>query len=111
MAWRTGRVRIELNRAGVRAAALTSTEVRAALRSRAELVRDAAQIRYDAISVGERDKGPEGHEPAESVTITAVMVEGGVTRANARILGDHPAALNVEAKHRVLGHSIDAGGD
>jgi len=31
------------------------------------------------------------------------------TRAGASVLLDHPAALRIEAKHRVLGTCIDAG--
>lgn len=78
-------VRIELNRAGVRAAALTSPEVRAELRRIAEATAGRAR--------GQCDNDIE-------------VVEGGQSRARAyvRMLGPDAAAR--EAKHRILGRSL-----
>jgi hypothetical protein len=103
-ALKTGPVRIELNGPGIREA-LKSEEVASDIERRANAVAEVARARYDAISVGEREAGQGGGEHHIPVT---VHMGSGATRARARIVADHPAALHVEAKHRVLGHSIDA---
>lgn len=100
---RIGRVRIEINRAGVREAALTGDAVRDLILSRARRVADAANTRYRSIEVGGRDVG----DSPTRVRASAKMGEGR-SRARARVVADHPASLAIEAKHRVLGHSVDA---
>lgn len=99
----TGRVKIEHNPEGIREL-LQSDPVAEEIERRAELVRQAAQERYDAIAVGARDKG---EKPGDPVEVTVTMVEG-THRARARVAADHPAAAAIEAKHRPLGQSIDA---
>jgi hypothetical protein len=100
----TGSVRLELNSPGIREM-LKSDDVANDIERRAQAVAAAARARYDSISVGEREAGQGGGEHHIPVS---VHMGSGTTRARARIVADHPAALHVEAKHRVLGHSIDA---
>lgn len=80
-------IRIDLNRDGIRAAALTSPQVRAMIAAKAEKVAEAAR----------------GHTDDEIVTAHA-----GKSRARSyvRRLGSGAAG---EAKDRALGGSIDAG--
>lgn len=104
MVWKTGKVRIDLNGEGIREL-LVSDGVSSEIQGRAERVSEAANTRYGAIAVGQRDAGA----PPESVEITTSVHMGtGKTRARARVVADHPASRAVEAKHRVLGQSMDA---
>lgn len=82
------RMRLELDSAGVRAAALTSPEVRAEIHARAEAMAAAARQRTDN---------------------EVVVADGGRSRARSyvRMLG--PDAAAEEAQERILGSAIDAG--
>lgn len=71
------------------------------LDQKAEAVADAA--RGQGISVGDRDGGT-GEVPLPIEAKSA----GNASRARAIVTVDHPAALNVESKHRLLGSSLDA---
>lgn len=86
--------RIELNRAGVREAALTSPDVRAALRTVADQIADRAR----AIDAGEGVTS----KPSE-----ISVREGGSTRARAYIHAEGAAAAAREAKYRILGRALD----
>lgn len=55
-------------------------------------------------AAGIRVEGVPGRIPLP-VTVT---VHPGRSRARARVILDHPAGLAVEAKHRILGSSVDA---
>ena len=112
MVWRTGKVRIDLNGEGIREL-LISDGVSSEIEGRAEKVSENANTRYAAIGVGVRDaKGDDpvdSSDSEESTNIsTSVHMGTGKTRARARVVADHPAARAVEAKHRVLGQSMDA---
>lgn len=80
--------KIELDRAGIREAALTSPEVREAVAERAERIAAAARGRTD---------------------LEIEVVNAGRSRARSyvRMLGAEAAPT--EAKHRILGTAIDAG--
>lgn len=82
---------------------LLSAEVKADLQHRADAVRAAAEAdaAWDQLVSG---------EPGDETIPYRVRVERSGDRNVARVSGDHPAALNVEAKHRVLGRAIDAAG-
>lgn len=82
------RFKIDLDRAGVRAAALTSPEVRAAIAETAERMATAARSRTDN---------------------EIVVTNAGRSRARSyvRMLG--PDAERTEARDRILGTAIDAG--
>ena len=88
--------RLELDRAGVREAALTSPEIRAELRRIAEGVADRAR----SIGAGE---GVTSH-PSE-----IEVGEGGTTRGRAYVRAVGDAAAAREAKYRILGRAL--GGD
>jgi hypothetical protein len=109
MVWKTGKVRIDLNGEGIREL-LVSDGVSREIEARAERVSGAANTRYDAIGVGQRDAGAEGVASSSDPTniTTSVHMGAGKTRARARVVADHPAARAIEAKHRVLGQSMDA---
>lgn len=89
-------VRIELARDGLRAY-LASPEVQAMLERKARAVAQAAESR--AIKV-------EG-TPGTPVPIEVASRSGG-SRARASVYIAHPSGLAVEAKHRLLGGSLDA---
>lgn len=100
--WQTGAIRIELNTEGVREL-LRSEPVALDIERRADAVAVAANGRYDAIEVGARDvKG------AKAPIVAVVHMGLGKNRARGRVVAEHPAALNVESRHRVLGASMDA---
>lgn len=105
MTWQTGRIKIDLNGDGIREM-LRSDGVQDVLDGVADRVADAANQRYGALAVGARKAGEAG-----DTTIKAERRSPGksATRGRSRVVADHPAALNVEAKHRVLGSSVDAG--
>jgi hypothetical protein len=103
----TGSVEITLNSDGIRER-LKSDGVANDIERRAQAVAAAARERYARIAVGPREAG-EGPGP-HHIPVEVHMGEG-PTRARARIVADHPAALVVEMKHRVLGQSIDAARD
>lgn len=104
--WQTGSVRIELNGPGIREL-LLSDEVAADIERRADTVAAQANSRYESIRVGGRDAGAHAGEEGEHIKARVDMGKG-KNRARARVVADHPAARNVEARDRVLGHSIDA---
>ena len=87
--------RIELARNGLREV-LAGPEVRAMLEDKARAVAQAAEAR--GIKV-------EGSEKALPIKVES---RAGGTRARASVIIDHPAGLAVEAKHRLLGGSLDA---
>lgn len=95
-----GSVRIELNGDGIREL-LGSDGVQDMLTSKAEAVAEAARSR--GITVGPTDGG-SGEVP---LPIEA-KATGTASRARAIVVVDHPAALAAEAKHRLLGGSLDA---
>lgn len=105
MTWKTGTIRLELNGPGIREL-LLSDGVAADIHDRADRVAAAANQRYETIDVGARDSG---QPPGETTHIKAKVEKGaGKNRARARVVAEHPAARAVEAKHRVLGQSMDA---
>lgn len=80
---------------------LLSPQVAAELQRRAEAVQQAAESdpSWDQLVSG---------VPGDEVIPYRVRVERHGDRNVAQVVGDHPAAAAVEAKHRVLGRSIDA---
>src|SRR3954451_22967398 len=80
---------------------LLSPGVKAHLESLGNAVRGAAE------SDGSWDRQVSG-VPGDETIPYRVRVERHGDRNVARVAGDHPAALAVEAKHRVLGRAIDA---
>jgi len=88
--------RINLDRAGVREAALTSPEVRAALRTVADEIADRARSIDAAEGVTSK--------PSE-ITVS----EGGTSRARAYIHAEGAAAAAREAKYRILGRALGGG--
>lgn len=97
------RIRVELNHAWFREF-LLGPEVRRELQRRAEKVAGAAN------SDPAWDRLVSGDPGTERVTYAAKVERHG-GRAVGVVVGQHPAAMNVEAKHRVLGRNIDAAGD
>lgn len=93
-------VRFRRNSAGM-VALLLSPGVKAHLEGLANAVRDAAE------SDASWDQQVSG-EPGTETIPYRVRVERHGDRNVAQVSGDHPAALAVEAKHRVLGRAIDA---
>lgn len=83
---------------------LVGPEVRADLQRRADAVQQkaASDPAFDQLV-----SGAPGDEPMPYVA----KVERHSDRVVGIVAGEHPAALNVEAKHRVLGRAIDAAGD
>lgn len=92
------RVRIELDRSGIRAL-LSSSDVQSMLNVKADAVAQAAQQRGVMVS------GDPGDVALPITTADA----GNSSRARALVIADHEAALAVEAKHRLLVGSLDAG--
>jgi hypothetical protein len=91
-----GSFRIELARNGLREV-LAGPQVQAMLERKARAVAQAAEAR--GIKV----------EGDDSVALPIkVESRAGGTRARASVIIDHPAGLAVEAKHRLLGGSLDA---
>lgn len=80
---------------------LLSPAVRADLERRANAVRDAAE------SDGSWDQQVSG-APGDETIPYRVRVERHGERNVAMVAANHPSALAVEAKHRVLGRAIDA---
>jgi hypothetical protein len=101
--WQTGKIRVELDVAGVREL-LLSDEVGDELARRGRDVAAAADQRYAEIEVGARDAG----QPGRQHITTEVHRGEGKNRSRVRVVADHPAAQRVEAAHRVLGQSMDA---
>jgi hypothetical protein len=99
---KTGSIRVELNSAGIRDL-LRSDEVAADIERRAHNVSDAADAAYAMIPVGGRDKGD-----APTHITTEVVTGASATRVHARVVAQHPAALAVEVRHRILGRAMDA---
>jgi hypothetical protein len=89
--------RVESNPVGLRELA-RSGEVRQDLERRAQAV--AARVRSAGIMVN----GVPGKDPLP-VDVTSSV---GKNRARAQVVIRHPAGLAVEAKHRILGSSLDA---
>lgn len=71
------------------------------LRRKAEAVKEAAE------SDTAWDRRVSGDPGDETIPYT-VTVEQHNDRKVSRVTAAHPAALNVEVKHRVLGRAIDA---
>ncbi|MFF1820393.1 hypothetical protein ACFVWG_24015 [Kribbella sp. NPDC058245] len=90
-------IRIELNRAGV-GELLKSEAVQQMLNRKAEAVAAAARSRAPMVD-GDPGKIPLPIETRADPT---------PTRARAIVEADHPAALAIEAKHRLLGGALDA---
>ena len=86
--------RIELDRAGVREAALSSPEVRAALRTIAD-------------GIAERARGIDAGEGVTSHQSEITVSEGGTNRARAYVHANGAAAAAREAKYRILGRALD----
>ncbi len=93
-----GAVQIKLNSRGVREL-LRSRAVVAALRQVAESIADQAR------AAGVRVE----HVPGDIPLPVTVRVHGGGDRAIAQVILDHPSGIAVEAKHRLLGRSLDSG--
>jgi hypothetical protein len=109
---RVQKVRIVLNPSGIREL-LKREETENMLLDRAETVAAVANIRYTEHPVGARNPGDDQNgvdDSPERITAVAVAGRDSPTRARARVFADHPAALAVEASHRVLGSSMDAAG-
>lgn len=106
MVWKTGKIVIELDKAGVREL-LLSDGVGDEIERRGEEVAAAARQRYAALPVGSRDKDSGG-----ATRVPVVVHRGkGRNRSRVNVVGDHPAAQPIEAAHRVLGQAIDAARD
>lgn len=90
-------IRIELNRAGV-GALLRSNDVQQMLNRKAAAVASAARTHAPMVD------GEPGDKP---LPVTWRAAPTG-SRARAIVEADHPAALAVEAKHRLLVGSLDA---
>jgi len=88
--------RIELNREGIREAALRSPEVRAGLRAVADEIADRAR----AIDSGEGVTS----EPSD-----IEVEEGGTRRARVYVRAVGAAAAAREAKYRILGRALGGG--
>lgn len=88
---------LKLNGRGIRDL-LRSQEVRRDLERRAE--RAAGRVRSAGIMVN----GEPGTDPLP-VSVTSDIGPG---RARAQVAITHPAGMAVEAKHRILGSSVDA---
>lgn len=97
------RIRLVLNHNWFREF-LVGPEVRADLQRRSDAVQQRAQTdpAFDQLV-----SGVPGDEPLPYVA----KVERHGDRAVGIVSGQHPAALNVEAKHRVLGRAMDAAAD
>ena len=87
------RPKVNLNNAGIRQI-LTSPEVTAELKRRANAVASAARSSAVAPHAGE-------------VRYHVVMAQS-PTRTRALVIADHPAALGQEAQYRILGGALDA---
>lgn len=87
------KIRLELDRAGVRQAALTSPEVRTALRK----IGQATLSRAQALDAG------VGRDSAKS---RFELAQGGRSRARVYVRAEGPAAAAREAKYRILGRSL-----
>lgn len=86
------RVRIVHDPAGVKAAALTSPGVRAAVTAVAEQIAERARARN---GVGNTSEGGE-----------IVVENGGISRARSYVRAEGPASLAREAKYRILGGAL-----
>lgn len=94
---RVSSVRIDLNRAGIRAL-LADSGVQSMLMRKAGAVASAADGRSPMVD------GVPGVEKPPIYQVDA----GSSSRARALVVLDHPAGLAIEAKHRLLGGSLDA---
>lgn len=89
---------LKIDRDGVRKAALTGPEVRAAIREVTERV---------AARAASIDSSTGGTSPKSEIT-SAV---GGVSRARGYVQATGPAAYAREAKYRILGRALEGSGD
>ena len=80
-------MRLEISRDGVREAALTSPEVRAAVRQAAE-------------AIAARATGPDAE---------IKIVDAGTSRARSYVVNVSPKAAAAEAKYRILGRALGGG--
>lgn len=83
------RAQITLDRAGVRAAALTSPEVRAAVHAAAAEIAARAEV-------------PEREQQDYRVEV----VDGGRSRARSYVVLAGPNSVGLEAKRRILGRAL-----
>lgn len=72
----------------------------------ADLERRAERVQAAAANDPSWDQAVSGI-PGDEAVPYRVRVERHRDRNVAQVVGEHPAALNVEAKHRVLGRAID----
>lgn len=86
------------NSAGMREL-LISLGVEKMLHGRAERVAEAAQAHYDSED-----------QPHTGEVVVEVDSGVGPGRVHATVVAKHPAALAIEARHRILGGAIDAAG-
>ncbi len=93
-------VRVDLNREGIREAALTGEPIKRMVEAKAEEV--AASARGAGLMV-------EG-EPGTMALPIAVSPAHMSTRARVRVFIEHASGMAVEAKHRVLGSALGGGG-
>lgn len=91
-------IRIEMNRAGV-GDLLRSDAVQQMLNRKAAAVAAAASSRAPMV---------DGQPGKEKLPVTSRPATSTSTRARAIVEADHPAALAVEAKHRLLVGALDA---
>lgn len=96
-------IRVELNHEWFREF-LVGREIREELQRRADAVQQRAQAdpAFDQLVSG---------TPGDESLPYVAKVERHGDRAVGIVAGEHPAAMNVEAKHRVLGRAIDAAAD
>lgn len=90
-------IRFVLNGAGIREI-LDSAKTRALLSRKALAV--AAQVKAANIRVE--------NTPGDKALPIEVRVTGTGVRARARVIINHASGVNVEAKHGILGRSLDA---
>ena len=91
-------IRYSPNRAGMREL-LRSREVDAMLEVRAHKVAGVAQSGFDSIRVH-----------TGRVEVDVEQNESDSDRARVAVIARHPAALGLEAEHRILGSAIGAAG-
>lgn len=106
MPWRTGAVRIELNRDGIREM-LNFVGVEADLSARAERVAATVNATYPDVEGG-RNRDPRHELPGSDVPIAVASVRGRGVRARARVTALHPSAPAVEAKYGIMGAALDS---
>jgi hypothetical protein len=89
-------IRYQANRRGIRDVA-KSREMDTMLEGRAEQVAAVAQSGFDAVPVH-----------SGRVQVDVVQEGSDSDRARVAVIARHPAALHIEANHRILGSAISA---